>query len=403
MSKEKKFNYENFESGFASQFKKSGALLGKEGALTPLVKHLLEAALDGELDAHLEADPKPNRRNGKSRKQVKLPFGESEILTPRDRNSTFEPELLPKRQTSLGVDIEQIVLAMYGQGSSYQDICAHLEELYGYSISPSTLTRVTDRIWPLVQQWRNRGLEDVYAFIWLDAMHLKIRSAGRVRRRAVYSVLGINLEGGRELLGIYVGENEGAHFWLQVLTDLKERGVEDVLIASIDNLKGFAEAIETVFPKTIVQLCVVHQVRNSLKMVWYKEKKEFVRDMKKIYKSATIQGAEQAMEDFEERWGKRYPMVIKSWRNNWDRLTSYYEFSSPIRKMVYTTNLIENFHRQLRRVTKTKGAFTSEEAIYKLLYLAQERIVEKWVKPLWGWRAVFRELYLIFGERMQHR
>lgn len=400
MSKKKKFDYEDFESGFASQLKESGTLLGKDGALTPLIKHLLEAALEGELDAHLERDNEPNRRNGKSRKQVKLPMGKSEIRTPRDRNGSFEPELLPKRQTSLGVDLDRIILAMYGRGASYQDISSHIDEMYGFSVSPTTLTRITDRVWPLVQEWRNRGLEEVYSFIWLDAMHVKVRTDGRVRTRAVYCVLGVNRDGIKDLLGIYLGESEGAKFWLHVLNDLKERGVEDILIACIDNLKGFAEAVETVFPKTIVQLCLVHQVRNSLRMVNSKEKKEFIRDLKRIYKGATLQGAEKAMDEFEDKWGKEYPMVVRSWRRNWDRLVSFYEFSAPIRRIIYTTNIIEGFHRQLRKVTKTKGAFTSEEAVYKLLYLAQDRIVKKWVRPAWGWIPVYRELCIIFDERM---
>ena len=397
----KKFDFEDFESGFADQLKKSGSLLGKDGALTPLIKHLLEGALEGELDAHLDSDPVPNRRNGKGSKRVKTPQGEVEIRTPRDRNSTFEPELVAKRQTVLGIDLDRQVLALYSRGSSYEDIRAHLSEMYDIDVSPATLTRVTDRVWPMVQQWRSRPLEEVYPIVWMDALHVKVRTEGRVRNRAVYCIIGLNDEGMKHLLGIYLGENEGAKFWLQVLSDLRDRGVEDILIACIDNLKGFAEAVEAIFPETIVQLCVVHQIRNSLKYVYFKDEREFMKELKKVYKAPTLKAAEQKMDALEEKWGKKYPKVIASWRNNWLRLTSYYEFSPPIRRIIYTTNIIEGFHRQLRKVTKTKGAFPSEDALMKLLYLAQKRIVKKWEQPALGWRSAKAELMIIFEGRLK--
>lgn len=401
MSKNKEFNSEEFESGFADKLKTSGALLGKDGALTPLIKHLLESSLEGELDAHLDDGSPGNRRNGKGRKTVKTPHGPVEIQTPRDRDSSFTPQLLPKRQTVLGMDLDRLVLAMYSRGASYEDIGAHIAEMYGYQASPATLSRVTDQVWPQVQQWRSRPLEAVYPFVWMDAIHIKVRIDGRVRSRAVYCVLGRTQEGMKELLGMYIGENEGAKFWLGVLSDLRDRGVCDIFIASIDNLAGFGDAVETVFPQTRVQLCVVHQIRNSFRYVGWKEDKEFMRDLKRIYQADTLLAAGLAMDDFEQKWGAKYPKVIESWRTNWDRLTAYFEFSPAIRRMIYTTNLIEGFHRQLRKVLKTKGAFPSEDALYKLLYLVQNRLSRKWQKPAWGWKNVLRELNIIFGERLQ--
>ena len=400
-SEEKKeFDFSSFEAGFSEQLKKSGALLGKDGALTPLIKHLLEGALEAELDDHLAKDPKPNRRNGKGSKKVKTPLGKVDIETPRDRNSSFEPKILAKRQTVLGVDLDRQVLALYSHGSSYADIQAHLSEMYDLDVSASTLSRVTDQVWPLVQQWRSRPLESLYPIVWLDALHVKVRIEGRVRTRAVYCILGLNDEGQKTLLGLYPGESEGARFWLQILSDLRDRGVEDILIACIDNLKGFAEAIETVFPRTIVQLCIVHQVRNSLKYIPFKNERAFLSDIKKVYKAKTLNEAEQQMDLVEEKWGNNYPKVISSWRNNWLRLTSFFEFSPPIRKIIYTTNIIEGFHRQLRKVLKTKGALPGEDALMKLLYLAQERIVKKWATPTRNWREAKAELMIIFEGRI---
>lgn len=400
MSKKKKFDFETFESGFADKLKDTGSLLGKDGALTPLIKHLLESALEGEMDAHLEEGQEPNRRNGKGKKRVRTPHGPVDIQTPRDRNSSFEPELLPKRQTVLGVDLDRQVLALYARGSSYEDIRSHLSEMYDLDVSPATLSRVTDRIWPQVQEWRSRPLEAVYPFIWMDALHVKIREEGRVRTRAVYCVLGVNEDGMKDLLGLYIGENEGAKFWFGVLSDLRDRGVEDILICCIDNLKGFAEAVETAFPRTIVQLCVVHQIRNSFNYVNWQDSHELMRDLKRVYKASTLTAASVAMDEFEAKWGKKYPKVIQSWRRNWDRLMAYYEFSPAIRRMIYTTNIIESFHRQMRRVIKTKGAFTNEEALFKLLYLAQERVTAKWKKPTYAWNQVKAELLIIFEDRL---
>lgn len=376
-------------------------MLGKEGVFTPLLKQFLEEAMNGELEAHIEEEEAPNRKNGKGRKQVKTPVGNIEIETPRDRNGTFEPEILAKRQKTLGVDLDRQIIALYARGASYGDIRDHLSEMYDLDVSPATISRVTDKILPLIQEWRSRPLERVYPFVWLDAIHYKVRHEGRVVNRAVYCIIGLNQDGYKELLGMYIGENEGAKFWLQVLTDLQNRGVEDIFIASIDNLQGFAEAIETIFPQAEVQLCVVHQIRNSQKYLSYKDVKPFMKDLQGVYRATTKEQAERSLEQLATNWGQRYPKVIESWRKNWPRLSHYFQYVKEIRRIMYTTNIIEGFHRQLRSVTKTKGAFQSEDALMKLLFLVQENITAKWNKPVHNWNQTLAQLSIIFGERLK--
>lgn len=273
--------------------------------------------------------------------------------------------------------------------------------MYGVEASTATISRITDKILPLLQEWRNRPLEAVYPIVWLDAIHYKVRQEGRVVSKAVYCIIGLNQEGYKELLGLYIGENEGAKFWLQVLTDLNSRGLEDIFIACIDNLSGFAEAIESLYPQTEVQLCIVHQIRNSRKYIAYKDVKAFMQDLKKVYQASTKELAERNLDKLEASWGQKYPVVIKSWRNNWDRLSHYFQYAYPIRRVIYTTNIIEGFHRQLRKVTKTKGAFTSDEALMKLLYLAQEDITSKWNRPVHNWNQTLSQLSIIFAERLR--
>lgn len=397
----KKFDYEAFKKEAAERLKKGGSMLGKDGVFTPLFKEFLEEALEGELDAHLEEDPEPNRKNGKGKKRVKTPNGEVQIDTPRDRNGTFEPELLPKRQKSLGVDLDRQIIALYARGASYGDIRDHLMDMYGLEASTATISRVTDKILPLIQEWRSRPLEAVYPFVWLDAIHYKVRHEGRVITRAVYCIIGVNQEGYKDLLGLYIGEHEGAKFWLQVLTDLHNRGVEDILIACIDNLNGFAEAIESIFPKSEVQLCVVHQIRNSQKYLSYKDLKAFMKDLQLVYKADTEEQAQRYLDQLDKNWGARYPKVIESWRKNWTRLSRYFQYSKDIRRIMYTTNIIEGFHRQLRSITKSKGAFQSEDALMKLLFLAQENITSKWNKPVHNWNQTLAQLSIIFGDRLK--
>jgi putative transposase len=395
------FDFEAFKKQAATRLKSGESLLGKDGVFTPLLKEFLEEALEGELEAHIEQVEDPNRKNGKGKKRVKTPVGDVEISTPRDRNSTFEPEIIPKRHKTLGVDLDRQIISLYARGSSYSDIRDHLSDMYGLDISPATISRVTDKILPLIQEWRSRPLERVYPFVWLVAIHYKVRHEGRVVNRAVYCIIGLNQDGYKELLGMYIGENEGSKFWLQVLTDLQNRGIEDIFIASIDNLQGFADAIESIFPQTEVQLCVVHQIRNSHKYLSYKDVKPFMKDLQGVYKATTKEQAERNLDQVAANWGQRYPKVIESWKKNWDRLSGYFQYNKDIRRIMYTTNIIEGFHRQLRAVTKTKGAFQSEDALMKLLFLVQENISAKWSKPVHNWNQTLAQLSIIFGDRLK--
>jgi transposase-like protein len=400
MEKEQ-FDFEGFKKGALERLKAGKGLLGAEGALTPLVKEFLEEALAGELEGHLAEKEEGNRKNGSNRKTVRTSLGEVEVRTPRDRAGTFEPQLVGKRQKNLPNDIERQVFALYARGSSYSDIRDFIEEMYGVEISPATLSRITDKVLPQVEEWRTRPLELVYPFVFMDAIHYKVREEGRVVNKAVYGVIGVNQEGFRDVLGLYVGASESSKFWMQVLTDLQDRGVEDILVASVDNLSGFVEAIEAVFPKTDVQLCVVHQIRNSKKYLAHSDTKEFMNDLKSVYQAPTKDKAEHALKRLEQKWGKKYPKVIQSWHRNWDNLGLFFGYPELIRKVMYTTNAIEAFHRQLRKVTKTKGAFTSDNALMKLLYLVQGDITAKWKRPMHNWNRILSQLAIIYDDRLK--
>ena len=341
-----------------------------------------------------------NRRNGKSSKQIRTSEGTIDIETPRDRRSNFEPRLVKKRETILAESLEKKILGMYGLGMSLRDISNHIKEMYDTDISHSTLSSITDKIIPEVKEWQSRSLDSLYTIVWMDAMHYKVKEDHRFVSRAVYNILGVDRNGHKHLLGMYVSENEGANFWLSVLTDLQNRGVEDILIACIDNLKGFSEAIQSVFPDTEVQTCVVHQIRNSLKYVASKDQKEFMNDLKPVYRADTLDLAGLRMDELQDKWGEKYPVVIDSWRRNWDRLTTYFRYDKSIRKLIYTTNTIEGFHRQVRKVTKTKGAFTSDMALLKLVYLAHKNIKKKWTMPLANWGTTAQKLAIWFPGRM---
>ena len=395
------FDFEQFKQQAREQLHDGASLLGADGVLTPLIKQFLEESLEAELDVHLDDQPKANRRNGKGKKRLKTSLGPVEITTPRDRNASFDPKLVPKRRRTLGTDLDRQIIALYARGSSYGDIRDFLSELYDLEVSTATISRVTDKILPLLQQWRARPLEAVYPFVWLDAIHYKVRHEGRVVTKAIHCIIGLNQEGYKDLLGLYVGENEGAKFWLQVLTDLKNRGVEDIFIACIDNLSGFAEAIESIFPLAEVQLCIVHQIRNSRKYIAWKDVKAFMQDLKQVYRARTRELAEANLDKLEARWGSKYPVVIASWRRNWERLSVYFAYAPEIRRVIYTTNIIEGFHRQLRKVTKTKGSFSSDEALMKLLYLVQEDITSKWKRPIHNWNMTLSQLSIIFGDRLR--
>lgn len=375
------------------------AISGKERVLAPLVKQLTEAALEAELDSHLADDVVANRRNGKSSKTLKTSDGPIDLDTPRDRAGTFEPQIVKKYQSSVSDEIESKILSMYGRGLSYTDISEHVQEMYGISVSTAAISTITDKIIDTVKAWQQRPLDSHYPFVWLDAIHYKVKAEARYQNKAVYTVLALNLEGKKEVLGLYLSETEGANFWLGVLTDLQNRGVEDILIASVDGLTGFPEAIETIYPKTEVQLCIVHQIRNSLRYVASKHHKAFMVDLKRVYQALNKSAAESALDELDEIWGDKYPIVIKSWRTKWEYLSTYFRYPESIRKVIYTTNSIEAVHRQFRKLTKTKGAFPNDNSLLKLLYLGIQNASKKWTMPIQNWNLTLSQLAIFFEGR----
>lgn len=397
--KKDSFDFDAFKKQALESLRSGGKLEGTDGILAPLLKELLEASLEGEMDAHQAQSPS-NRRNGKGKKRLKTAFGEVDLETPRDRDGSFEPEIVPKRQRTLGGSLDEKVLSLYAKGFGYKDIKKHLQELYGLEVSEGKLSSITDQVIPVVMEWQGRPLQEVYPFVWMDAIHFKVKVDGLVQSRAVYCVLGVDIEGEKDVLGMYIGESEGAKFWTQVLDDLKRRGVKDILIACIDNLSGFSQAIEFIFPKTEVQLCIIHQVRNSMKYVPWGDYREFLRDLKKVYRAPTKEHATHQLDLFEEKWGKKYPPVIASWRRNWDLLTQYFKYPEDIRRVIYTTNIVEGYHRQLRKVTKSKGAFTSEMALLKLLFLAHRDIKATWKRSMREWPKALMQLAMYFPDRL---
>lgn len=398
------FDFKAFEQAALAGLQNGQTLMGKDGIFTPLLKHFLETSLEAELDQHLTKDVEQatvNRRNGLSKKTVKSGMGEFELLTPRDRQSSFEPQLVAKRQVVLTEQLEEKILSMYGRGMSYSDINGHLEELYGYRLSTGELSHITDKIVPILREWQQRPLEGMYVALWLDAQFYKIRQDGKVITKALYSVIGLNLEGKKEVLGIYLAETEGAKFWLSVLQDLKQRGVEDVLFACVDGLKGFPDAINMVFPKALVQLCVVHMVRYAIRPVADKDAKAFMKDLKAVYQAPDLATAEDNLRQFEQNWSKIYPQSVATWTNNWLHIATFFDFSFNIRKIIYTTNTIESYHRQLRKMTKTKAAFTSDNALFKIAFLAIQNMHKVWDKKTFNWKAIFNELLFTFEDRIK--
>ena len=398
----KQMKLEDYLKELGDGIREGKGLTGKGGVLTPLIKKVIEASLDGELEEHLREtrSSDSNRRNGKTIKRLKSSVGGLEIFTPRDRNSSFEPQIIEKGQRVLPGDLDEKIVGLYGLGMSYSDIQFHMADMYGLSVSDGLINTITDKIIPVIREWQARPLERLYCMIWMDAMHFKVREEGRVITKAVYTVLGVNLKGEKEVLGLYVGDHESATFWMQVLADLSQRGVEDILITSIDNLRGFAEAIESVFPKTEVQLCVIHQIRNTLKYVNWKHSREVIRDLKTVYRATTQELAEHNLDQFEEKWGQKYPKAVEGWRRNWDRLSHYFKYPAPIRKLIYTTNTVEGYHRMVRKVTKSKGAFTSETAVVKLIYLATINFQKRWQNRILGWPTMLNQLSIYFEDRI---
>ncbi|RYZ34698.1 MAG: IS256 family transposase [Sphingobacteriales bacterium] len=396
-------DYESIKQKALEQFRTGRSLTGKGGAFAPLFKQFLEAALEAELQAHLASDAPEevsNRKNGKVTKTVKTGDGEFTLTTSRDRNGSFEPDIIKKRETILADSLQDRIIGMYGLGMSLRDISAHIHEMYDMEISHDTLSGITERIVPLVKEWQSRPLDRLYCIVWMDAMHYKVKDQGKVKSRAVYNILGIDIRGKKDLLGVYVSENEGANFWLSVLTDLHHRGVKDILIACIDNLTGFEQAITSIFPQTEVQSCVVHQIRNSLKYVASKDQKVFLSELKPVYKAASKEEAEIKLKALAQNWEMKYPVVIRSWQANWEKLSTYFKYTEDIRRIIYTTNTIEGFHRQVRKVTKNKGVFPSDDALLKLVYLAYRNISKKWTQPLQNWSLTVSQLAIHFEGRL---
>lgn len=387
-------------------YQKPEDLIGETGLLKQLTKALLERALGAELTQHLgyeKHDPtgyhSGNSRNGASAKTVKGEFGEITVETPRDRNSSFEPQILKKHQTRFDGFDDKIV-SMYARGMSTREIQAHLQEMYGVEVSPTLISEVTDAVMEEVRAWQSRPLEPLYAMVYLDALYVKMRHEGRVENRAVYVAIGVDLDGHKDVLGLWTSGNEGAKFWLGVLTELKNRGVRDVLIACVDGLKGFPQAIESVFPEARVQLCIVHLVRASLNYVNWKERKQVAADLKLIYRAATEAQAEQELAEFIAKWGSKYQAIGRLWKENWERVIPFFEFPAEVRRVIYTTNAVESLHMSLRKIIKTRGSFPSEEAAMKLLYLALRNVIVKW-DVLQHWKQALNHFQMLWGERIQ--
>lgn len=401
--KKEEINLTTFAREAAERLRQGEELSGKDGVLAPLIKRIIEASLEGELLNHISQTKLKGgstRKNGRTFKTVKTEYGPVELEVGRDRAGSFQPEIVEKRQTSLGKGLDNKILSMYSRGMSYSDIQTHLEDLYGLGVSKGKLSAITDQILPALEEWRTRSLEKVYPIVWMDALHYKVRHNNQIESRAVYCVLGIDAHGQKDLLGLYVSENEGAKFWLGVLTDLQNRGVKDILIACIDNLSGFSSAIASIFPKTEVQLCIVHQIRNTTKYITSEDQKPFMKELKLVYRAKSKESAEYYLEKLNENWGTKYPVVIRSWKNNWDLLTNYFKFSSEIRRMIYTTNPVEGFNRQLRKPTKSKSVLPNDKALMKLVYLVSKNITAKWTSPLPKWALIAQQLSIHFEERM---
>ncbi|ANE55646.1 IS256 family transposase [Methylomonas sp. DH-1] len=392
-----------------SGYQKPEDLLGENGLLKQLTKALVERALEAEMTEHLghgkhEAvgNPTGNTRNGKSRKTLKGDFGELPIEIPRDRHGHFEPQIIGKHQ-SRWTGFDDKIISLYARGLTVREIQSHLEELYGTEVSPTLISSVTDGVIEEVKAWQLRPLDPVYPIVYLDCIHVKVRDTGAVRVKAVYLAIGINLQGEKEVLGLWIAQTEGAKFWLQVVTDLKNRGVQDIFIACVDGLKGFPEAIETVYPQAAVQLCIVHLVRNSLNYVSWKMRKQIAGDLKRIYQSASVVEAEQRLAEFETQWNEAYPPIGQIWRRNWDRIIPFFDYPTEIRRIIYTTNAIESVNMSLRKITKNRGSFPSDEALSKLFYLALMNISKKWTMPLHDWKAALNRFSIQFEDRMPNR
>jgi transposase-like protein len=390
---------------FLKQFK-------TETQLTDFFKELhseaLENILQAEMDTHLgyqknekEGDNTGNSRNGFSEKTIKTEYGEHRVVIPRDREGDFQPIIVPKGENK-SLSVENMVISLYSKGMSTSDIEQQLQEIYGFKLSTSAISQITNKVLSHIQEWQTRPLERLYFVVWMDGIVFKVRDNGKVINKTIYLAVGLNMQGKKELLGMWLGENESASFWMSVLTDLKERGVEDILVTVTDNLTGFTDGIKTIYPKSDTQICVVHQIRNSCKYVVWKDKKAFTSDLKNIYKAINKKQAKLALEEFRITWGAKYPYAVKSWDNNWENLTVFFSFPVEIRKIIYTTNLIENLNGKIRKYTKNRMAFPTDDAVIKAVYLALKHVTSKWDKPIHNWAIIINQFITMFGDRIKH-
>ncbi len=387
-------------------YSKPEDLTGPDGLLKQLTAALVERAIEAEMTDHLgyeKGDPAgrngSNSRNGKSRKCLKTERGEVEIEVPRDRDGTFEPQLVKKRQTRFD-GFDDKILSMYSRGMTVREIREHLEDLYGVEVSPDLISRVTAEVWDELQAWQHRPLDAVYPIVYLDALVAKVRASGKVVNRSLYTAIGISQDGKKEVLGLWLSENEGAKFWMQVVSELRERGVEDIFFACVDGLKGFPEAIEAVFPKAVVQTCIVHMVRSSLRFVSYGERKKVAASLRRIYSAANVEQAAIALDEFDAEWGDRFPTITRSWRQNWERITPFLEYPPDLRRAIYTTNAIESLHSSLRKTLRPRGHFPNDEALLKLAYLTLRNVEKRWKAPFRDWRKAQQQFTILFEDRM---
>ena len=393
---------ELFNDDFLKQFKSGDEL---NGFLKELQKRGIEKMLEGELDGHLDYErhqrsSNANNRNGHSKKKVRTSFGESEISVPRDRDASFNPMVVPKRGNMVD-GIENIIVSLYAKGMSVSDIEEQIREAYGFEVSTSTISRITEKVADDIVAWQNRPLEPVYLIVWMDGIVFKVRESSKVINKTVYVAVGLRRDGKKEVLGLWLGKNESAAFWMSVLTDMKARGTEDILITATDNLNGFTDTIKNVFPESRTQICVVHQIRNACRYVVWKDKKAFTADMKGIYNAPNEKAAKAALEDFAKKWEGKYPYAIKSWRDNWEDLTVFYEFPVEIRKIIYTTNLIENLNGKIRKYTKNKLSFPTDDAVMKSVYLATREATKKWSMPIRNWGIILNQFLTIYEKRVR--
>jgi putative transposase len=396
------FDYKHFEQEAITGLKEGKDLVGKDGVLTGLIQRIVNAALEGELDQHLITEKKigqKNRRNGHTHKKIDTSLGPVDISPPRDRESSFEPQIVGKWDRQLGTGVDQQILHLYAAGNSVLDIQYHLQKIYGLEYSAGAISMITDRVMDEVLSWQQRPLAPMYVAIFLDAIHYKIRDDGRVQTNAIYTVFGVDVEGKRDVLGLYIGEHEGAQQWGRILEDIQRRGVEDVLFFCVDGLKGFSEAIRQVYPLSFVQRCIVHMIRTSIRFVSDRDVRNVCRDLRAVYGAADEQQAQLALEVFEQTWGSKYKEIAPAWRANWNELMMYMQFGKDIRRMIYTTNAVEALHRQMRKATKTKGAWINSKGLIKQLYLTLMYHSKGWKKIVFGWLSIQREIIAYFGER----